>query len=221
LELNRKEIATERSLDKYLAIEYLLDYNPLVKNRDAEYLEKLQDYYARHGVLPSYAGIAALIGLRTTSAVTTMVRRLKAAGFLEATPDRRLAPGRKFGGTRLVDSVRAGSPAAANDIRDDVISIDKHLISDPSRTIFLTVKGDSMIDAGLLSGDTVIVAKGAPAKPGDVVVALIDNEMTVKTFTQDKRGFYLEPANKAYLPIRAKDHLEIFGLVVGMFRRYK
>lgn len=78
-----------------------------------------------------------------------------------------------------------------------------------------------MVDAGLLPGDTVVVTKGAPAKPGDVVVALIDNEMTVKTFTQDKRGFYLEPANKAYKPIRARDQLEIFGLVVGMFRRYK
>jgi repressor LexA len=77
-----------------------------------------------------------------------------------------------------------------------------------------------MIDAGLMPGDTVIVKKGAPATPGDIVVAIVDNEFTVKYLAQDKQSFYLRPGNTAYSPIRAKDHLEIFGLVVGSFRKY-
>lgn len=71
-----------------------------------------------------------------------------------------------------------------------------------------------------MPGDIVIVKKGAPSQPGDIVVAIVDNEFTVKYLAQDKRGFYLKPGNKTYPIIRAKDHLEVFGLVVGSFRKY-
>lgn len=84
----------------------------------------------------------------------------------------------------------------------------------------LTVKGDSMIDAGLMPGDTVIVKRGDPAKSGDIVVASVDNEFTVKYLEQDKTGFYLKPGNTAYPNIRPHDHLEVFGMVVGSFRKY-
>ena len=75
--------------------------------------------------------------------------------------------------------------------------------------------------AGLMPGDTVIVKKQAPAKLGDIVVAIVDNEFTVKYLASDKNGFFLKAGNKAYPPIRAKDHLEVFGLVVGSFRKYQ
>ena len=78
-----------------------------------------------------------------------------------------------------------------------------------------------MIEAGLMPGDTVVVKKGAPTKPGDVVVAIVDNEFTVKYLALDRRGFFLKPGNRAYTPIRPKDDLEIYGLVVGMFRKYQ
>lgn len=191
-----------------------------MKNRDQEHLDKLRDYYAEHRVLPSFSVIAKLVGLKTTSAVSVMVDRMKAAGYLQAAPDRRLQPGRLFFEREVLDSIQAGLPQPANDPGIEGLNIDSYLIENPSRSVLLTVKGDSMVEAGLMSGDTVIVKKGAPAKPGDIVVAIVDNEFTVKYLAEDKRAFFLKPGNKAYSAIRAKDHLEVFGLVVGSFRKY-
>jgi len=191
-----------------------------MKNRDPEYLAKLRDYYACHHVLPSFSGIAKLIGLNTTSAVSTFVKRMKEVDCLSSTPDKRLQPGKRFFEREIIDSIQAGSPRPANDAVGDAISIDDYLIEHPSRTVMLKVKGDSMIDAGLLPGDTVIVKKGAPSKAGDIVVAIVDNEFTIKYLAFDKDGFYLKPGNKGYPPIRPKDYLEVFGLVVGLIRKY-
>lgn len=192
-----------------------------MQNRDSEYLGKLQDYYAQHRVLPSFTSVAKLVGLKSTSAVAAMVNRMKAAGFLDQAPDRRLQPGKRFFEREIADSVRAGLPQPANDDTGYVVSVDEHLIKAPSRTVMLTVKGDSMVDAGLMNGDTVIVEKSAPAKPGDIVVAIVDNEYTVKYLEHDKkRGFYLRPGNREYPLIQAKDSLELFGRVVGVFRKY-
>lgn len=189
-------------------------------SKDADYLAKLQDYYAEHRILPSFAGIGALVGMKSKAAVSAMVGRLIEAGYLAYAPDRRLQPEKRFFEREIADAIQAGVPRPANDALADAIAIDAHLIDTPSRAVLLTVKGDSMVEAGLLPGDTVIVKKGAPAKPGDIVVAIVDNEFTVKYLEQDKTGFYLRPGNKAYPSIRAHDHLEVYGLVVGMFRKY-
>lgn len=191
-----------------------------MRNRDQEHLNKLRDYYAEHRVLPSFSVIAKLVGLKTTSAVSVMVDRMKVAGYLQAAPDRRLQPGKQFFEREVLDTVQAGLPQPANDPGIEGLNIDSYLIDNPSRTVLLTVKEDSMVEAGLMPSDTVIVKKGAPGKPGDIVVAIVDDEFTVKYLAQDKRGFFLKPGNKAYPVIRAKDHLEVFGLVVGCFRKY-
>lgn len=191
-----------------------------MKNRDQAHLDCLRDYYAAHRVLPSFSVIANLVGLKTTSAVSVMVNRMKAAGYLQAAPDRRLQPGNRFFEREVLDTIQAGQPQPANEPGIEGLNIDSYLIDNPSRSILLTVKGDSMIEAGLMPGDIVIVKKGAPSQPGDIVVAIVDNEFTVKYLAQDKRGFYLKPGNKTYPIIRAKDHLEVFGLVVGSFRKY-
>lgn len=191
-----------------------------MKNRDQEYLDKLRDYYAKHRVLPSFSGVAALLGLKTTSTVAAMVDRMKTAQLLASSPDRRLQPGKHFFNRFLVGSVRAGEPQAANDVPVRGLEIDAYLIDSPSRTVLLTVKGDSMINAGLLPGDTLVVKKSAPAVEGEIVVAIVDNEFTVKYLAKDKAGFYLKPGNIAYPIIRPKDGLEIFGLVVASFRKY-
>lgn len=191
-----------------------------MQNRDTEYLGKLRDYYAQHRVLPSFSGIARLVGLKSTSAVSAMVDRMKAVGLLESTPDRRLQPGKAFFEREVLDSVRAGVPQPANDVHQEVVTIDEYLIDTPSRTALLTVKGDSMIEAGIMPGDKVLVKKYAPTKSGDIVVALVDNEYTVKYLEQDKKGFYLKPGNKDYQLIRPKDSLVMLGPVVGVFRKY-
>jgi SOS regulatory protein LexA len=191
-----------------------------MNNRDDQYLAKLQDYYAENGVVPSFAVIAGLVGLKSTSAVSVLVDRLKASNHLASTPEKRLIPGARFFERKLADTIRAGAPMPSNDIRNDVVNIDRDLIEKPSQTILLLVRGDSMIDAGLLDGDTIVVVIGAPTKVGDIVVAVVDNEFTVKFLAKDKSGFYLEAGNKSFESIRAKDYLEIYGLVVGSYRKY-
>lgn len=188
---------------------------------DAQYLAKLQDYYARHGVLPSYSAIGTLVGLSSKASVAEMAMRLKAAGFLESAPDRRLKPGKRFFERALADSVRAGLPSPATDTQPEGLSIDNYLVGKPSRTILITVKGDSMIDAGIHRGDHVVVEKRVAATPGDIVVAIVDNEFTLKRLAREKGRLVLKPENKAYPTIRPKDDAEIYGVVVGLVRKYK
>jgi SOS regulatory protein LexA len=187
---------------------------------DPEYLAKLQDYYATHGVLPSYARIGELVGLRSKSSVSAMISRLSEAGFIQHTPDRRLAPTEEFFARPVVDTVRAGLPQAANDPGISGFAIDSYLIQKPSRTVLMQVKGDSMTDAGLMEGDHLVVDRGTSATVGDIVVAIVDNQFTVKYLAKDARGFHLRPGNIAYPVIRPEGQLEIYGVVAGSFRRY-
>jgi SOS regulatory protein LexA len=188
---------------------------------DGQYLEKLQDYYARHRVLPSYASIGSLVGLNSKASVAGMVLRLKAEGLLESSPDRRLKPGKRFFERPLAESVRAGLPSPAADSGPETLTIDEYLVAQPSRTVLITVKGDSMIDAGIHPGDVVVVEKRVSANIGDIVVAILDSEFTLKRLDREKGRMVLRPENKAYPIIRPKGDTEIFGVVVGLFRKYR
>ncbi|MDR3411981.1 MAG: S24 family peptidase [Formivibrio sp.] len=191
-------------------------------NRDTEYLGKLQDYYSQYRSLPSYAVIGEMLGMASKSAVSALVKRLTLAGFIEMTPDRRLAPTNRFFERELADfPVPAGLPAAANDAMSESISIDEYLIPRPSSTVLVTIKGDSMIEAGIHDGDIAVVEKRHAASLGDRVVAIVDGEYTLKTLAKDKLGFLLQPENAAYQPIRPKEGLEIYGVMVGLIRKYR
>ena len=190
-------------------------------SNDATYLAKLQDYYADNNVLPPYSTIMSLLGLRSKSPVAALIARLKLQGFLESTPEKRLKPGKRFFERPIYDSVQAGAARQADDSRYDTITIDEYLVESPSNTVLINVKGDSRIDAGIMPGDTVVVEKRGPASIGDMVIAIVDNEFTLKTLGNEKGKFVLIPANPAYPVIRPKNDLEIFGVVVGQFRKYK
>jgi len=187
---------------------------------DQTYLEALQDFYARHRVLPSFATIGELIGLRSKSSVSALVARLKLAGFLDTSPGNRLKPGERFFERSVADSVRAGLPQPAHDQSHDVLTLDEFLIEKPSKTVLVRVKGDSMIDAGVQEGDIVVVEKRPGANIGDMVIAIVDDDFTLKYLDRDKSGFLLRPANPAYAVIRARESFEIFGVVVGLVRKY-
>ena len=191
-----------------------------MQNRDAQYLAKLRDYHAEHRLLPSYSKIAALLGLRSTSAVAAMVKRMKAVGVLESGPGGRLLPGRAFFTRPIAETERGGDAAPTHSRASDGINIDAFLIGQPSRTVLVTVKDDSMTDAGLIPGDVVIVKTGAPAQPGDVVAAIQDDDLTVKFLDRGETGFFLRAGNKAQTMIRPADDPNLLGVVVGMFRRY-
>jgi repressor LexA len=189
-------------------------------SNDRSYLTQLQDYYARHRALPSYASIGGLLGLRSKSSVAALVARLKLAGLLEATPDRRLAPTRRFFARPLANQpVRAGLPEASDDTDAEALTIDDYLIERPSETVLIRVKGDSMIDAGIFEGDLVVVEKRHNAKKGDIVVAIVDNQFTLKRLDVERGEFVLRAENKAFAPIRPEGSLEIFGVMVGLVRK--
>ena len=189
-------------------------------SNDRSYLSALQDYYARHRALPSYASIGSLLGLRSKSSVAALVARLKLAGFVESTPDRRLAPTRRFFERPLADSpVHAGLPSPIDDAPTDALTLDDYLIERPSQTVLVRVKGDSMHDAGILDGDLVVVEKRTAARRGDIVVAIVDNQFTLKRLDLDRGHFVLRPENKAYPVIRPEGALEIFGVMVGLVRK--
>ncbi len=188
---------------------------------DNQYLLKLQDYYAKHRVMPSYATLGELVGLSSKASVAELVLRLKAERLVESTPDRRLKPGKRFFERPIQESVHAGMPHPAFDSRPDTVSIDDYLVYHPSKTTLITVKGDSMIDAGIHDGDIVVVEKRATANVNDLVVAIVEGEFTLKRLGREKGRAVLIPENKAYPVIRPKEDLEIFGVVVGQFRRYR
>jgi len=185
-----------------------------------EYLEKLQDYYAEHKVIPSYSVLASLWGVSAKSWVAECVKRFEEAGYLDWTPDRQLKPGKRFFERRVADSpVQAGMPTTAETSYDYVSSIDEMLVRVPSRTELVRVKGDSMIEAGIHEGDYLVVEKQPHANVGDIVVAIVDDEFTVKYLGREKAGFVLKPANRAYPVIRPRGRLEIFGVMAGLVRR--
>lgn len=189
-------------------------------SNDRSYLSSLQDYYARHRALPSYASIGDLLGLRSKSSVAALVARLKLAGVVESTPDRRLAPTRRFFERPLAASpVQAGMPNAVEDGATDALTIDDYLIEHPSRTVLVRVKGDSMIDAGILEGDLVVVEKRSSARRGDIVIAIVDSQFTLKRLDLERGRFILRPENKAYPVIRPEGALEVFGVMVGLVRK--
>ena len=188
---------------------------------DPAYLEKLQDYYAEHKVIPSYSVLASLWGISAKSWVSECVKRFEEAGFLDWTPEKQLKPGRRFFERRVADSpVQAGMPqAAVAEGGDYVASIDEMMVRKPSKTVLIRVKGDSMIDAGILEGDHLVVEQQNHANVGEIVVAIVDNEFTVKYLDREKGTFVLKPANKAYPVIRPRGRLEIFGVMAGLVRR--
>ena len=187
---------------------------------DSAYLSKLQDYYAKHQVIPSYSALGKLWGISAKSWVSSCVTRLKEEGYLKLTPDRRLRPGARFYERKLAHApVRAGLPNAALEDGYDLVTIDDYLVKLPSKTTLVRVKGDSMVDAGILEGDLIVVEQQPNANLGDIVVAIVDDEFTIKFLERERGEFVLRPANKAYPTIRPKGKLEIFGVMVGLVRR--
>jgi repressor LexA len=188
---------------------------------DPAYLARLQDYYARWRSLPAYGPLQAVLGLASRSAVAKVLGRLRAAGFLERTPAGRWTPTARFFARPLADApVPAGLPAIPAD-GGEAGSIDAWLVRQPSRTVLVPVVGDSMIEAGIHPGDRVVVEREVPARPGDLVIAVIDNEFTLKTLAVEDGEAVLRPANPAYPVLRPGARLQIFGVVVGLIRSYR
>lgn len=194
------------------------NYKP---NKDPEYLARLQAYYAEHRVIPSYARLLELLGFASKSAIKKVLERLEAAGMLVRTPDGDWAPGDPFFERAIASQpVPAGFPVPVSDEYCEQVMLDRFLIEKPAQTVLVRVKGESMINAGIHSGDLAIVERRLHADPGELVVAIVDDEFTLKTLGRDKDGPHLIPANPDFPIIRPQGKLELFGVVVGLVRKY-
>lgn len=188
---------------------------------DQDHIHSLQRYWKRHRAFPAMAKLCEVVGLSSTASVFGMVGRLTEAGYLQRL-DGRIAPGKRFFARRVVGPVRAGLPQPATQEEEEALTLDDYVIEVPDRTTLHRVRGDSMIDAHITDGDLVAVEHNTPTKPGDVVLAVVDGELTVKTLRLNDAGrYFLEAANAAYTPIQPATSLEIMGVVVGVVRRMR
>jgi len=187
-------------------------------NNDSLYLEKLQNYYALHRIIPAHNGLASLIGLSKRGAAK-FIERMVFAGYLGKAPDGRAIPENLFFARSIVGVVPAGFASPAEELLGDSITIDDYLVEHPASTVLVKVSGESMIGAGINDGDMLVVERNATPDINSIVVAMIDGEFTIKYLRKDKQGMYLEPANDAFPNIRPEMALEIYGEMVGLFRK--
>lgn len=190
-------------------------------NKDDDYLDRLRDYYAENRRIPSMQRIAELMAFASKTASRKLLERLAAAGFVQRAPDEDawIPAGRFFERPLAGGTVHAGYPDLIEGVGADPFLIDDYLVRNPSRTVMIPVRGDSMIDAGIHDGDIVAVERSTEARPGDFVVAVVDNAFTLKELAVEEGQTVLKPHNAAYPVIRPAGRLEIFGVMVGLVRR--
>lgn len=183
-------------------------------------VQRLRTFYAREKRFPGYNEMLKLFGYRSKNAVFGLLAKLEESGYLTKRLGKIAPTGKITGGIRLLGSVRAGFPSPAEEELLDTLSLDEFLIERPDATFMLKVTGDSMLDAGILPGDIVLIEKGATPKNGDIVIAQVDGEWTMKYFVRRGKEVTLEAANKKYAPIRPRQSLEIGGIVRTVIRRF-
>lgn len=204
--------------------------------RQQEIWQFLVEYTDGHGYPPTVREIGEAVGLASPSTVHAHLANLERAGLLKRDPSKpraldlighrtmAAAPGSQaveaIHRLPLLGQIAAGSPLLAEENVEERIAVPEPL--GRSADFLLTVRGDSMIEAGILDGDTLVVRKQEDASNGDVVVALVGddegaNEATVKTFYRERGRIRLQPENSALEPIYA-DHVQVMGKVVGVFR---
>lgn len=183
-------------------------------------IEKISDFYHQAGRMPSFSEIGEMLGLRSKNAVSKLVSRLEEINVLERDKTGRLIPGSIAYPVRILGTVEAGFPSPAEEELADNISLDDMLIQNRAATFLLKVSGDSMMDAGILPGDMVIVDRGQTPKSGDIVIAEVDGQWTMKYLKKRGDKVVLIPANPKYKPIIPKNELKISGVVTAVVRKY-
>jgi SOS regulatory protein LexA len=170
--------------------------------------------------MPSFAEMVDLLGVGSKSVVNFWINKLVEAGMLEKDDKGHLIfPKRSFA-IPMVGSVRAGFPSPEEESLCDIISMDEYLVARPEASFLLQVSGDSMIGEGIMAGDLVIVERGREPKSGDIVIAEVDGDWTMKYFKREGKQVVLEAANPNYPIIRPKTELRLGGVVTAVIRKY-
>ncbi|MBI4366383.1 MAG: LexA family transcriptional regulator [Deltaproteobacteria bacterium] len=191
-----------------------------MRSESTAILEKLQTFWRAHRRGPSYAELARLAGYASKQAAYRLAQKLIEAGILERDATGRLALRSAGAGMTVAGYVQAGFPAPAEEALQDTVSLEEFLIRKPEASFLVKVAGDSMIDAGIHPGDLVVVERGIVPKNGDIVLAHVDREWTLKYFQRRGGQVRLVPANPRYPEITAREELQIGGVVRASLRRY-
>ncbi len=185
-------------------------------------ISKLKDFYTQRKRLPSFSELQSLLGYSSKGGVSLLIEHLVKRGILRRDSGGKLVPMQVLeGGIRLLGTVQAGFPSPAEEELIDTLSLDEFLIKNPQASYLVKVTGDSMIDAGIMPDDLVIVDRGRQPRHGDIVIAEVDGAWTMKYYEKRGSKVLLRAANKKYLPIEPKAELVIGGVVVANVRKYK
>lgn len=197
-----------------------------ITSKQQEILEYIKETILKKGYPPAVREICEAVQLKSTSSVHSHLESLEKNGYIRRDPTKPRAIeilDDTFGLTRremvqvpIVGTVAAGQPILAQENIEDYFPIPASMLPN-EETFMLRVKGESMINAGIFDGDQVIVKQTSVARNGEIVVALIEDSATVKTFYKEKDHYRLQPENDTMNPIIVSD-VKILGKVIGLFR---
>lgn len=197
-----------------------------ITDKQKEILEYIKDTILAKGYPPAVREICEAVHLKSTSSVHSHLETLEKNGYIRRDPtkprtieildDDFALTRREMVNVPVIGTVAAGMPILAEENIEDYMPIPVEML--PNKEVFmLKVKGESMIEAGIYNNDRVIVARQPDANNGDMVVALVDDSATVKTFYKENGHFRLQPENSSMDPIIVDD-VQILGKVIGLFR---
>jgi repressor LexA len=196
--------------------------------RQQEIFDFIRRYWAKYGYPPTVREIGKAVGLASSSTVHAHLANLERSGLLKRNPAKPRALELLFdkakqaitpNGLPLVGQVAAGQPILAEENIEEYVQVPAIAGGEEGEYV-LRVSGESMRDAGILEGDYVVVRPQDSARNGDIVVALLGEDATVKRFFKEKDHVRLQPENPAMEPIRSKD-VRVLGQVVGVFRKIR
>lgn len=200
-----------------------------LSQKQVKILEFLKEFIKDKGYAPSVREICSAVGLKSTSTAHGYLERLESKGFIKKDPQRPrtliICDGSSDAiyenliNVPVVGRVAAGSPILAIENIDEYIPL-PYSFTRSENVFILNVKGDSMTNAGILDGDKILARKQNWAQNGDIVVAMIEDEATVKRYYMEEDRIRLQPENIDYQPIYARE-VNILGKVVGLLRTFK
>ena len=198
-----------------------------ISPKQAEILEYIKNEIINRGFPPTVRDICDAVNLKSTSSVHSHLETLERNGYIRRDPTKPRAieivddnfnlARRELVNVPVVGRVAAGEPILAEENVENYFPIPAEFMPN-SQTFMLNVKGESMVNAGILDGDQILVQQQSTAENGEIVVALIDDSATVKTFYKEDGYYRLQPENDAMEPIIVQGELQILGKVIGVFR---
>ncbi|MBD3270517.1 transcriptional repressor LexA [Candidatus Peregrinibacteria bacterium] len=204
--------------------------NEILTEKQEALLNFIEEYQMQNGGSPTIREMKEYFGVSSDNSILKHLKALEEKGkilkedgargikMLNSVKDK---INRGSFSLPLLGTVPAGNPVLAEESVDERLNIGEDLVFDVNSSFLLKVTGDSMIDVGIYSDDIVVVAQNLTPRLGDIVVALVDNQSTVKTYMNDGERVYLKPENSNYENIYPENELCIQGVVTGLIRYYK